>query len=353
MQLPKPSLLIPCMLLSEMKAVTCCEFSCSQAFQPSSAGWCCAFSAEQVWMPSVGTHWNSLTRSFPHPENGAAAPDTGITPNTSSDNHRVKCQLRMRSNDTEKKFPDCIPTPQSPDTAQPAPCQMAGKELGKQAGVGCSEPTSTAAQGKRKVPSPSAKYGLLHHNHHHLEVWPQVPVSTGAGNGEQSCASQMNALPPGFVISFFIGLSFWIWENVFSKIYVFLNRKREVGKKKNLIYAYSTDQISILQTWMEPYPFDSCQTSDFNSVKLSLQKRWTEAFKAWLRVLNLCKQTHFLLQTSSLCRVALWAQVGQFTKFNIPAIFFNFTVYLAKAVQYHDLKGFLTFLIYRNNSKDP
>lgn len=107
MQLPKPSLLIPCMLLSEMKTVTCCEFSCSQTFQPSPAGWCWAFSAEQVWMPSVGTHWHSFTRSFPHPENGAAAPDAGITPNTSSDNHRVEHQLRMRSSNTEKKFPDC------------------------------------------------------------------------------------------------------------------------------------------------------------------------------------------------------------------------------------------------------
>lgn len=27
-------------------------------------------------------------------------------------------------------------------------------------------------------------------------------------------------------------------------------------KKIKLIYTYSTDQISILQTWLEPYPFD-------------------------------------------------------------------------------------------------
>lgn len=86
----------------------------------------------------------------------------------------------------------------------------------------------------------------------------------------------MNALSPGFVISSFIGLSLWILENVSSKIYVFLNREREVGKKLNLIYAYYTDQTSILQTWMEPYPFDPCQTFKPNSVKLSLQKRWTE-----------------------------------------------------------------------------
>lgn len=122
-------------------------------------------------MPSVGTHWHSLTRSFSHPENGAAAPDTGITPNTSSDNHRVECQLRIRSNDTEKKFPDCesrsTPISHSPDMAQPAPWQMAGKELEKQSGVGCAEPASTAAPagGKRKVPSHSAKGGLLHQDH--------------------------------------------------------------------------------------------------------------------------------------------------------------------------------------------
>lgn len=122
MHLPKPPLLIPCVLLSEMKAVTCCEFSCSQIFQPSSAGWCCAFPAEQVWMPSVGTHWHSFTKSFSHPENGAAAPDAGRTSDTGSDNHRAEHRLRMRSNNTEKKFPDCeshgIPTPHSPDTAQ-------------------------------------------------------------------------------------------------------------------------------------------------------------------------------------------------------------------------------------------
>lgn len=116
-------------------------------------------------MPSVGTHWHSFTQSFSHPENGAAAPDTGITPNTSSDNHRVKRQLRMRSNNIEKKFPDCksqgTSMPQNPDLAQPVPRQVAGKELEKQAGVGCAAPASTAApaQGKRKVPF-SAKHGL-------------------------------------------------------------------------------------------------------------------------------------------------------------------------------------------------
>lgn len=82
-----------------------------------------------------------MTRSFSHPENGAAVPDAGITSNTSSDNHRVECQLRMRSSDTEKKFPDCesqgTPALHSPDMAQTAPCQMVVKELEKQAGVGC------------------------------------------------------------------------------------------------------------------------------------------------------------------------------------------------------------------------
>lgn len=160
-------------------------------------------------MPSVGTHWHSFTRSFSHPENGAAAPDAGITPNTSSDSHRVEQQLRMRSNNTEKKFPDCesqgTPAPHSPDVAPTTPCQMAGKELEKQAGMGCAEPASNAAPDKGKVPSPSARCGL-HHNHQ--KIWSQVPVPTGAGNGKQSCASQMNALSPGFVISFFIGLGF-------------------------------------------------------------------------------------------------------------------------------------------------
>lgn len=162
MQLCRPSQWIPCTLLSEMKAETCCEFSCSQTFQPTSTvGWRVSSFSRAGLNASMETAWHSFARRqtwrFSHPENAAAAPNAGLTFNTSSDGCRVEHQLKMKSRNTEKKCsgcerqhtPGCPALPSQHPPAQPGHqlCSdnVVGRELEQWAAAGSAEPTSTAA----------------------------------------------------------------------------------------------------------------------------------------------------------------------------------------------------------------
>lgn len=75
-----------------------------------------------------------------------------------------------------------------------------------------------------------SQHQLLQDWHNHHNVWSQVPVSTGAGNGKRKLWFPNECLVTK-LYELSISLSFWIWENITFKKKFFIE-KEEVGKNK-------------------------------------------------------------------------------------------------------------------------